>query len=589
MTAHSNPRKKTLDRLEFLIVILAIGASLIIGLLSFGGFYALWPSIGLASLSFGLSVAYEGEIYFQNIKGALNKLLNPDYAAEQLANEVLLEHFPEEPATNDCPEFFKNYAKILSQLHAFEHAEKNKINREAKRKTKLQLAELEADFYAALNNISTTRNNKLLDDLKKYRITQPNGTQTSLIELYQKKLPQFKAQHQTFNRVSQLFSALAVIFMTLGTSYLLVEAFTLIPFLAAIPVLMLPGLILPMAVISGIAYGLLTYNSLMSIMTNSSIVENFNQLKQDFMTNGFSVRNTLFALTAVLLFSLAVGLTLCTAGTWWTIVQETRPLFGWMSKIPTALIAIFTAVVNSLSALAFNLENSSESLSMLDTMSRTNPFQQAWDKLHQKLNDALEHDNLFQLLNPFRIVYFLTFTPLRICLFLGHLISIGVTGDRVPGVSKIGSALLGIISEFFEDLHYFVETPHEENLKALLKDHLNPAGHSHEDDLPTQVLKLITRPIRELANGWHELGNLFNPKPTELPPAKMPAGIPQEPIHNKRTERKCKIANCGGDHSFFAQDFAQTCEVIPRKQRRTRVVANDPLPEPDQQIAGQFF
>ncbi len=40
-------------------------------------------------------------------------------------------------------------------------------------------------------------------------------------------------------------------------------------------------------------------------------------------------------------------------------------------------------------------------------------------------------------------------------LFLGHLISIGLTADRMPGVPAIVSALSGIISEGLEDFHYF--------------------------------------------------------------------------------------------------------------------------------------
>lgn len=54
---------------------LTIGASLILGFLSFGGMYALYPILPLAFAAFGLSVAYEGEVYLQNIKGAFKKYL----------------------------------------------------------------------------------------------------------------------------------------------------------------------------------------------------------------------------------------------------------------------------------------------------------------------------------------------------------------------------------------------------------------------------------------------------------------------------------------------------------------------------------
>ena len=56
------------------LLLLTSGASLILGFLSFGGMLALSPLLPLAFAAFALSVAYEGEIYLQNIKGALNKL-----------------------------------------------------------------------------------------------------------------------------------------------------------------------------------------------------------------------------------------------------------------------------------------------------------------------------------------------------------------------------------------------------------------------------------------------------------------------------------------------------------------------------------
>ena len=76
------------------LLLLTLGASLIIGLLSFGGFYTLMPSLSLAFASFILSVAYEGEIYYQNIKGALNHLFSAKAFKEELALIYLRTYFP---------------------------------------------------------------------------------------------------------------------------------------------------------------------------------------------------------------------------------------------------------------------------------------------------------------------------------------------------------------------------------------------------------------------------------------------------------------------------------------------------------------
>ena len=139
-----------------------------------------------------------------------------------------------------------------------------------------------------------------------------------------------------------------------------------------------------------------------------------------------------------------------------------------------------------------------------------------------------------QILNPFRLILKITIMPLRILLFLGHLIGIGVTADRVPGVPQLLSTLLGIISEGFEDLHYFAGHAHEhthhheqeapvkrlptsdersEHLNALLKKRLGKEhGHHHNLDLPTRLLTFLFTPMYGLAALWDWAASQSNPK-----------------------------------------------------------------------------
>ena len=92
------------------LFLLTFGASLILGFLSFGGMFALWPILPLAFSAFVLSVAYEGEIYLQNIKGALNKLFKHNHLQRQLANNYLLNNFP---ITRVSSNYFINSAIAL--------------------------------------------------------------------------------------------------------------------------------------------------------------------------------------------------------------------------------------------------------------------------------------------------------------------------------------------------------------------------------------------------------------------------------------------------------------------------------------------
>ncbi|MGQ3888307.1 hypothetical protein ACQUW5_04645 [Legionella sp. CNM-1927-20] len=493
-----------------LLTLLTLGASLIIGFLSFGGMYAIWPLLPLAFASFGLSVAYEGEIYLQNIKGAFQKLFKSDYLSGYLADEYLLHHFPDTD-DKDCPQFFKDYEIQLRLLSKFNHKNLDKESLARKKKIEKTMSDMRKWFALQLYK---KPNEKNLDNYSKYKIE----LQHWLAEHGQKEaIEKLAARTKTFNGV-RVFSGLAGLFMGLGTTYLLVGGFATIPLLASLPFTFLSLAIVPMAIIAGAAYGFLTYNAVTDMINNDTLRKWFFKIKNNFTKENASehkVRNIFLAVTAVSLLTLTVALTICTAGTWWTVAKTARPLFTWMGKMPAFIMGIINPIITGTSTLIFNLQNTSESLEMIDGLTRTkgNIFTKTSTSIQNAFHKLKEHENWLQLLNPARILLKLTLTPLRILFFLGHLVSIGVTSDRVPGVPEIVSALLGIISEGFEDAHYFFEQGHEHHhhkhdghyheTKDLLKEQLQAGeGHNHEVDLPTRVLKVIFSPLYLLAALW---------------------------------------------------------------------------------------
>ena len=532
--------------------LLMVGASLIIGLLSFGGMFALWPIIPLAVATFVLSIAYEAEIYLQNIKGAWNKLFKHNFLERQLAKDFLRDNFPDADDEHDhenhehgeCeheehdheeheqgehtheeensvptqqtpshPQFFKDYEIQLELLHVFGHKKLNAESKARKKHVEKTLRDMEKWFslqlFAAAEQGSTAYENELREWIR--------GTaRTAKLADVKQRL---QSQKTSFGW-AKYFSIFAGIFMALGTTYLLVETFSIIPFLATIPFTIWPLLILPMAAIAGIAYGFLTYNATTDMLKDETVQEWLKYLglvsraaeeasseEEAYKKLGDSIGGRI---TAWVLISLALGLTFCTAGTWWTVVKETRPLFNWMAKIPGLIIVIINAIVIGFSALVFNVVNTRESWEMILQMFAKSGkfFSYLGDLIVNSYEKLRAHENLFQIFNPFRILLALIVTPLRIVLFLGHLISIGVTADRIPGIPQIISALLGFISEFFEDLHYFFGHDHDdhehadhdhdehehhheqEHKKALIKERLGKGhGHNHDLDIPTKVLE----------------------------------------------------------------------------------------------------
>lgn len=493
------------------LLLLTIGASSILGFLSFSGMYALLPLLPLAFATFGLSVAYEGEIYLQNIKGALNKLLKNNYLENNLAKEYLLNHFPNTKA-EDCPQFFKDYKAQLKLLRAFGHKELDDDSKKRKKQVEKTLADMEKWFALQLFSKKIKESADKSDYATQLQLWLADNHQQE----YEALLDDQGFQY-TFVKA---FSVLSGIFMGLGSTYLLVEAFTVIPFFAAIPFTLWPIIIVPLAVVAGAAYGMMTFNAITDIINNDTVVKWYNKIRED-LNQGLTLRNFLIASTATFLVGLAVALTICTAGTWWTVATNARPLFEWMKNMPSFIMGVINPIITGLSAIFFNIQNSAESLEMVDEASRSNKniFDETYNYFSKGFQHLFETENWLQIINPFRLLLKLTITPLRFVLFLGHLVSIALTADRMPGVPQIVSMLVAIISEGFEDAHYFIggdshdeEEGHDhQDFNSLRKERLSEnSGHDHDTDIPTWLLQTVASPIYALAALWDSSFSALN-------------------------------------------------------------------------------
>jgi len=470
---------------RFTLSILTAGASLILGLLSFGGMYAIWPAVIPAIISFFFSTI-ESEVYTQNLGRTGDKLFTKDYFEEQLSRAFLKEICTTKNI-KDIQIFllFKSYTDALFN------------SEEVKSKA------FKAKFYKLLTATTAPSDP---NDLLLYKFLHQKG-KNGEPSYHERYLAKHKARLPYLYAI-QAFSAISALFMGLGTTYLLVEAFTIIPVLAALPFAIWPIIITPMAVVAGIAYGLLTYNAMTNLMCNDTLNTWYKKLSQRIKDDPWNPKHIGMALTASLLFAMALTLTICTAGTWWTVVRETKPLFQWMTRIPSFVMGVINPIITGFSALVFNIENTSETLEMIENGVEVPSLK---DLFHQVVDHLATHENVLQWLNPFRLIIVGIVLPMRYVMFVGHLFSIGVTADRIPGFSAYGSALLGSISEGFEDVHYFMGHNHADNLDALLEQDLGESqGHEHKEDLPTWLIDKLALPIYLLAASWHSLASVFN-------------------------------------------------------------------------------
>ncbi len=503
--------------------LLTAGASLILGFLSFSGMYALLPMLSLAAATFFLSVVYEGEIYLQNIKGALTKLFKANYLENYLAKEYLLNYFPEDSELKECPQFFRDYKAQLLLLAQFEHKKLDKASKKRKKQIARTLKDMEHWFAQQL---FTKANLDKKDKANSYALELQLWLASHQQKEWQEKLRKRKTR---FN-ITRGFSALSALFMCLGSTYLMVEAFSAIPFFATLPFVIWPIIILPLAFIAGAAYGFLTYNAITDLINNNTIFKWYQHLKED-LKQGLTVRNVFMTTTAIFLAAIAVTLTVCTAGTWWTIATKARPLFNWMKNMPSFIMGVINPIITGASAIVFNIQNSAESLELVDETLRTekNNAQRIYKALTRTYQHLLDTENVLQIINPPRLLLKLTVTPLRILFFFGHLASMALTSDRMPGIPKIIAILVAIISEGFEDAHYFINGgyneqendpcsshhipghPHPQDFKTILKEHLDPhAQHEHSTDLPTWIIKTAATPLYALAALWDFLASKLN-------------------------------------------------------------------------------
>ena len=355
------------------VSVLSTGAALTVGLLTFSGMFALLPIFSLPLVAMFLAVAYEGEVYVQNIRSAWDKLFKPRHHERMIAKDLLRNQIynTAHDQRRARPQFFEDLLNTLELLHKYEDTKNPKYDSKIK-ELKTQIELMVEYFTNKLFDITISTELSMKDKYNKqldYWLSKPKPSlpkpsffsETTCMEIpkSRKKIAQaLLASEQRAFSMQKWFSVVAGFAMGLGTTYLLVEAFTVLPVIVFLPVAMWPVLIVPLAIIAGVAYGFLTYNALTDMWRNKT-VRNWLEKAQAWEP---TYTHLLVLLGTVLLLSLTIILTICTAGTWWTIVQEVPTLFLWMKAVPVIVFQLILALLVGTATLIFNLQNTMETL-----------------------------------------------------------------------------------------------------------------------------------------------------------------------------------------------------------------------------------
>lgn len=492
---------------------------------------------------------------------------------------------------NTKPSFIKDYERLSIIAHRYSHLNLNKQGKVEKTNINVGLAILENVFAELLFAAPPKRD--AADGLEYKQTEEEKALAAYKDELREYLADRYKDEYtaklntkRPFSIFNKVLSAVCGSFMILGTSYLLVEAFTIIPVLSAIPFGILPAVVIPLAVFSGVAYGIITYRALDEMLNNDVITKRWAKIKEEW-NQGLTTYTRLKMLGFILLLGLAIVLTVCTGGTWYTVIKHTKPIFSWLRKIPAAVTAIVAGFL-AIGALAFNISNSmqtgeeieeyfeaevpeddpynidllvlDESLNVendINYVERTAIIKQGdrfylhcrnkdnWERIEVNKTSYItwnilnrinfensvlyssnknlliyniirlkaahkftpSKENWWQYFNPFRMLIYVVYLPLKCLFFLGHLVSISATADRIPGIPEIVSMFVGFIAEFFEDMHYFagMEHPEKHDVASIVEERLKGEGeHDHDNDLPSRILRdYLFVPLFWLAAHYH--------------------------------------------------------------------------------------
>lgn len=493
--------------------VLTLGASLTLGLLSFGGFYAIYPSITLGLTSFALATLYEGEIYNSNIANALKKLLTPNYYNSAQAKETLtaiIDRYQSD--LQSLPHFFQDYRNLLMEIEALSNIKHpSKAQKKVLKKARKELKQFERYFADALFDKLSHQQAYALELMT--FLTEIDGGK------FKQQIVEKANQKKKLIQYGMYFSIITSGLFSLGSIYLILDSLTTLTFIS-----LSVSSIVSLALVCGTAYGFLIYNSLSDMIWDESMNNWYSEVK-DSIQNASPMKAALMTTVSVLLVGLGISLTLFTAGTWWTIAKNTKNLPSFLKRIPTFVTAGLIPLFNGAAALVFTLENTKSSVDQVMSFFKGNK-----DSTKNQLADSpkktVNPTPIYQRLNPFNLAIYLLETPLKAIGFILHIGSIGVTTDRIPGVSEKVSAGMSMVSEGFEDFHYFVKGESEDDHHA----------HDHAQDLPSKIIKLVLSPLYILSVCWHYTGSQFTQQPVNFSEAWQHRFDPDHNPHDHESE-----------------------------------------------------
>lgn len=523
-----------------LTVLLALGASLTLGFLSFVGLIAIIPAWQLGIAAFVLSTVYESQIYASNIDGAFDKLFGKDHLKLTLSKQ-LIDSLVHDEAARKQSQLLRDIKQQRRYVSAIEsYGNLDKAGQKKREEAMANLAKLESFFMQVV--FSEQHNDSALTQ-EILRLV-PGAARQALIEKTQRRRNKYWAAFG-FSALAGLSAGLATVFAVFS-GLIEIPALGLTAATLAAATLPMTGIFIAAAAAFS-AYWFMIYNTVTDIIHNETVTTWLQDMRADISkSNGIKSIVLSFALAVVVL--LGAGLTIATAGTWLHMARgatKLTPILNGTSALFKNIIVPYCAMFfYGMASFLFNIENTKESFETIQHISlsrftapvvntvktlvgllvygigggllrnatalarlqvHTAAFSRGCQLIWRTLFPKKAKENAAQRYNPFKFAVRLVSLPIRVAAFLGHIISIGVATDKVSGVPPQAVATVCTLSEGCEDLHYFAGSDHE---------HEHDHGHHHhgDDDLPSTLIKYALSPLTALSAAWDSLASQTNEK-----------------------------------------------------------------------------
>lgn len=486
--------KKTKALRYVVATFLTMGTVLSVGFLSFSGLWIIYPYTVPAILAFFLAGVVEGKVFGTSIfKGlARLKLLTSNAEKHLLFSELnkSLENVAFQQKYK-C-DFLDDYCKQRENYKALKN--NPNANEEDIKKAKKELELLKNYFYQEINKQNAENN-------KDAYISQALKD-VSLVELKSAK------RSVWFLRFFWIISILVGIVSGFVTAFAVQEAIT-VGLALSLSVTAVSAIVWPVAIFAAIGATFLLYYAITDIVKNDAIskacsktLELFKR-KTEESISAYLLRLLVLSIVVAGVISLTVFATAASGGTCWIVMQKGIKLLA--PKLPVFIVYCASTIlipINFATDLIYGLSTTLQTidnckgifLAIFEVIKHPIKTSKSFfSKIVNRLKKVKRQESWGQFFNPFRILAKLVISPLQSLVFIGHLISIGLTTDRFLNFSPPLVAGVCAASEGLQDLSFFtskVDHHHGDEHGQHEHQHEEDDGHDHKNllQLPLQVL-----------------------------------------------------------------------------------------------------